>query len=707
MTSATIKDVSIPRKNKGPMYEFIDIAEVSRSEIVGSDSCIQIIPNPNQPTIILTMTAEIVRRAILKNNKISPSSLVCLPDANPISIRRCSHLIPYGELAEKAVHIYCQSGKKDFEDICAKYLAFAQENIETPGRILIHLLLYFVKRGVNSTIALQHLLTAMTIAASQAAFAPLIPQILNDIGVLALIRFNMPQIAVSFFEQSSCSGYKWTTASIENLRLIAEKARAYCISIPGLREAVKKAEQTISKSEGRGPSKLNRPHPTRDNWSWYLADRNINAAMLCQADGQAVKHKQAADMLLTAFQTESTSERAALMAVAAEILPALEPFARTEQHYLDMRRQSMRQHERHTAFQSASREVQASLAAGDLEQASYHLSVMKAVASTPSENQLIEHFAEDIIEAKSKTGDKTYILANPSTSAQYKQQIEQSNFVKYVAEINRLIKARQYERAIEICRCIDCLEFIPVKTREIQHSRIIEAARQHIQEEVQDSLFPCIPDFHRAENAVALGERLNVGEKFLTTITERIKSCHASILTRQVMEAVEAGNYREAFSMIKKASPLIPKSTLHELTSLVAAPWSKQINKSKLKKSLSRVQLELVGSTPSKTMSLEQILDIIEQKASHKSFEPALLAFLNVCRAIDEADNEKLTKSMRSLIGSLRMQPKNASINIEGRQAQNKHQIKSHQHRLLQRFGLLNIVNRFSRSRQREGLKHK
>lgn len=708
MTSATVKYIPTPRQNKGPMYELIDIAEGRESEFDGLDGCIKIIPHPNQSTVTLTLTANMVRRAILGNNTISPSSLVCLPDSNPISIRNCSHLIPYGELAEKAVHIYCQSKKKgQFEDICAKYLAFAQEDIETPGRILIHLLLYFAKRGVNSTIALQHLLKALTIAASQAAFAPLIPQILNDIGVLALIRFNMPQVAISFFEQSACSGHKWTTASIENLRLVAEKAKTYRISIPGLGEAVKKAEQTISKSEGRGPSELNRPHPTRDNWSWYLADRNINPAMLCQANGQAVKRKQAADMFHTALQTDSTSERAASMAVAAEILPVLEPFARIEQHYLDMKRQSKRQRERHIAFQSASRQLQASLAEGNPEQASNHLSAMKATASTPSQNQLVELLAEDIIEARSKAGDNTYRLVHPSTSAQYKQQIEQSKYAEYVAEIDRLIEANQYERAIEVWRCMNCLEFIPVKTREIQHNRIIEAARQYIQKEVQASLFPQLPVFHRAENAVTLGERINVGEDFLATITERIKDRRAAILERQVKEAVEAGHYREAFSMIKKASSQVPKSTLQELTGLVSVPWSRQINKNKLKKSLSRVQLELVDSTSSKTISLEQILDIIEKKASHKSFGSALLAFLHVCEAIDEADNEKLTKSMRLLMGSLRMWPKNAAINIEGRQAQNEHLTHSHQHRLLQRLGRLNIVNRFSRYRQHDALKHK
>lgn len=413
----------------------------SHEESSAAGECMDVYPQRDWLDIVLRLTPEMIRRLILKDSTIGPTALIGRAEGTIKPLSYYPYLIPFGELAERAINMYQRSDASErFEDLCNRFLAFARGDMKAPGQVVIHILRYFAYRGPHPRAALQQLFEALATAIPDPSSNPLVAQILNDVGVLMLLHFNSPNGAIRFFASSVRAGFRWTSAGLENLRLISRNARVNHLIIPGLEETLSMVKTAAHSSKGRGPSMRDRPHPTCDNWSWYLTESSVKPAMLCQAEGQMESRRRAADLFMATLGTLADRHRAILLSVAQETLPDLKPFADAEQRNIELRRQSKQRSDRQFRLCTEAQRVGRLLQKEEFHQADEHLRVMQSLAVTDCQRQLVEKLTEDVTLARANAADHDYDLALPVTAPQARQRSEAPDVRKCIDEIDQLLE---------------------------------------------------------------------------------------------------------------------------------------------------------------------------------------------------------------------------------------------------------------------------
>lgn len=609
------------------------------------------------PVILATqeMVSELILRGMIgPGAEAGPSARALRP------INGQPGLIPYGKLADLAIQLYQDSGhSRDCEKLCLRYLSFAQDKMDVPGLETIRLLMYFFRRGPSPMEALEHLLASLASALIQGPSFPIVPQMLNDLGVLMLLYFNCPREAVLFFEASVRHGCAWTSAGLDNLRLIATIARQHRVALPGLKEALDRSEQLVRAERARppGPSLKDRPHPTKDNWAWYLNKGNVKPAMLSQADASVEERCRAAELVTDSLRAGSREEGVVLLTMAAEILPVLEAPATIALDDLEGFRKAAERQYRHVVFQAEAAQAQAALQRKDFDQADVHVRNMRSAASTDLQKRAADTLVKNAVRSRASSGQMSYALADDSASTDARHKHEEPTLRKRLAEIDELLGLEDFEGALEACHGLRAFSSVSDQCCKMHLQRVLAMAQQTIGERIECALHGSSPDFGQATEALHLAGRLGLNEDFCRVLSKRILACRERALRLAVRRAMEQDHYAEAAQLIHHAGPEVREVVLNELSSELASQWQRYETVRRWRSSEGFTAAAQADECKSHAgiPPVSEGVQLVAGQAPPQSVGAAVEACLQAYRAFAKGDSLALARalvSLQALIGS-------------------------------------------------------
>jgi hypothetical protein len=260
-------------------------------------------------------------------------------------------------------------------------------------------------------------------------------------------------------------------------------------------------------------------------------------------------------------------ERTAMLVVAAEILTCLKPFAANEQRCLAVQEEAARSARRHSAYLAAAARAGSAIAEHTCAQAEEELRRMSARAGTEEQKQLVETLAAEVIDLRAADGQESYALAQPETSAEARQDREESSLQEVLVRLEHLIETRQFEEALVACDSLSTFDQIPQATREAQRQRVLACAEQFVRESIRAALGTTEPDLPAAETAVVLARRLSLDASLITAAQQQITAARERHLQTQVHRALDEGRFDEAFHTIATAHGAICEPFVEALTS--------------------------------------------------------------------------------------------------------------------------------------------